>query len=163
MQPLVLLACLLGLPGLLVSLALPILLLQLPMGQARWPVRLEVPRLLGVLTLGVLGADVLVPVATLGLGLVLGAPVLVVLCLRLVLPGVPGSLVVLPGVNVIAEAALCLLLRVPGAVDGLRRVHPLHLLGLGLEDAVLLCLDLVLGALGQVLLPVGVVCGQVHP
>ena len=161
-----LLACLLGLLGLLVSFALPILLLQLPMGQAPWPVRLEVPRLLGVLTLGVLGTNVLVPVAALGLGLVLGAPVLVVLCLRLVLPGVPGSLVVLPGVNVLAEATLCLLLRagdVPGAVDGLRRVHPLHLLGLGLEDAVLLCLGLVLGALGQVLLPVGVVCGQVHP
>ena len=118
-----LLACLLGLLGLLVSFALPILLLQLPMGQARWPVRLEVPCLLGVLTLGVLGADVLVPVAALGLGLVLGAPVLVILCLRLVLPGVPGSLVVLPGVNVLAEAALCLLLRaddVPGAVNGLR-------------------------------------------
>ena len=44
---------------------------------------------------------------------------------------------------------------VPGAVDGLRRVHPLLLLCLGPEDAVLLVLGLFLGALGQVLLPVG--------
>ena len=69
-----------------------ILLLQLPMGQARWPVLLEVPPLLGVLALGILGANVLVPGAALGLGLVLGAPVLVVLRLRLVFPAVPGSL-----------------------------------------------------------------------